>query len=97
MQYFKCIIYLKLIYEVYPQSKDKIKAKVPVDQLLFRLVKYVDNNYVSDSKNKKLVMEHYFFVYGTIFSLYNIKQKIISISTTEVKYIALKHTICEKV
>lgn len=60
MQYFKPIMYLGLVYKIYLQSKDKVKAKILAGQLLFILVGYANNNYANGSKDKNLVIRHFF-------------------------------------
>lgn len=81
---------LDLIYKTHLHSKKETKA---LDNLPpFGLIRYVDSNYVSDPKNKKLVMDHCFFFYKAVISWCNKKQCTISTSTIKAKYIALRHT-----
>lgn len=49
--YFKGIAQLKLTYGSNSKSNNEIHA--PIGTQLFKLVKYVDSNYVSNLKNKK--------------------------------------------
>ena len=65
----KDTIHLGLTYRVHPkpekEEKEKVKAKVLVSQLTFSLIRYIDSNYVGNPEDKKSVIRHCFFIYGT--------------------------------
>ena len=88
-------MYPGLTYKNHLYLKKEIKTLANL--LSFKLIKYVNSNYVNDFKDKKLVMGHYFFLYEAIVSWYNKKQCTVSTSTTKVKYITLGHTAFERV
>lgn len=88
-------MHLGLTYRNHLYLKKEIKTLANL--LFFKLIRYVNSNYVNDFKNKKLIMGHYFFFYEAIVSWYKKKQCTVSTSTTKVKYIALGHTACERV
>lgn len=91
MQYLKNTMHLELVYGAYSQSMIKPKAKTLLGQLLFRLIEYSDSNYANNSKNQKLIIKHYFFIYKAIISQCSKKQRIIFTSITKVKYIVLRY------
>lgn len=66
MQYLKRMMYLRLIYSIYPELKNKTKAKCLAGQILFRLVVYADSNYAGDLEYRKLVIRPYFFIHSVI-------------------------------
>lgn len=59
-------MYLKKTYKAYLKSKNETKTLISLT--LFGLIAYANNSYISNSKNKKLIIEHYFFIYGAIVS-----------------------------
>lgn len=91
VQYLKSTMHLGLVYGAHPQSENKAKAKTPAGQLPFGLVGYADSNYAGDPEDRKSVIGHCFFIHGAIVSWCSKKQRTISTSTTEAKYIALGH------
>lgn len=83
-----------------PDKETKIltsQAKALVSLAPFGLVGYTNSNYAGDPKNKKSVIRNYFFLHEAIVSWCSKKQGTVSTSTIEVKYIALKHTVCKSV
>lgn len=59
-------MYLGLTYRTHPHLEKKTKALANLPP--FGLIRYVDSNYASDSKNKKLVIDHCFFFYKAVIS-----------------------------
>lgn len=87
-------MHLGLIYgALFPLEK----KKAPVAPPPFRLVGYVNSNYVGNLEDKKSLIRHCFFIHGAIVSSYSKKQRTVSISITEAKYIALGYIAHENV
>lgn len=91
VRYLKGTIHLEPVYGAHPQSENKAKAKTLAGQPPFGLVGYADSNYAGDPKDRKSVMGHCFFIHEAIVSWCSKKQRTVSTSTTEAKYIALGH------
>lgn len=64
---------------------------MPRVSLSIGLIGFIDSSSTRDSKERILVMGNYFFLIGIIMSWYSKKQRILLISTTKAKYIALSH------
>lgn len=54
----------------------------------YKLINYVNSNYAENSKNKKSIIEYYFFFNKTLAICSSKKQKSISISIIKAQYIA---------
>lgn len=93
--YLKGTMYLRLIYRA--QVKDKRETKISIALSPFRLVRYGDSNSAGDPKDKNSIMRYYYFINGAIISWCSKKQKIVSMSTIEAKYIILGHTAWEAI
>lgn len=57
-------MYLGLTYSTFLLS-DEIRQEF-VALLLFRLIRYATNNYPGNLKDKKSVMEYYFFIHRVV-------------------------------
>lgn len=57
-------MHLELIYGVYFQSEKK--AEVLISPSFFRFIEYTNIIYAISPKNKKLVMNYYFFIYKAL-------------------------------
>ena len=99
VRYLKDIMYLGLTYRAHLKCKEEEKArsKAPISQSIFSVIWYVDNNYVVNLKDRKLVIGHGFFIYGAIVSWYSKKQKTVSNFTIKAKYIALGNVVQKSV
>lgn len=87
--YIKDKIHLRLIYSSHLKNKRNTWEFNAL--FLFRLISYKDNNYAKDLENKKSVMEYDYFINKAIVSWYSKKQRTVSISITETKYIIFCH------
>lgn len=63
------------------------------DLLHYRLIDFVDNNFIKDLKDQKSVIGYCFFLNKVVISWSSKKQRIVSTFTIKTEYIALKHTI----
>lgn len=63
----------------------------------YRLVRYRDSNVIKDPKDRKSVMEYYFFFNDAVILGSSKKQRPVSTLTTKAKYIVIGHAIREKV
>lgn len=79
------MIHLELIYK---QHLNRCFLILPI---LYNFIRYGDNNLAKDLKDRKSVMEYYFFLNKAIISFLSKKQKIVSTSITEAKYIAISY------
>lgn len=86
VQYLCWIMELNIIYNW------ETKNCLPRDPSLYGLTRFPDSNLAGDPKDCKLVIGYYFFLNGAVVLWYSKKQKTVSISKTETKYIALGHT-----
>ena len=66
IRYLKNIIYLGVIYSGHLKVKKKTKA--PISLSLFGLIRYKNNSYVRNLKDKKFEMEYYYFINEAIIS-----------------------------
>lgn len=89
--YLKKTMYLELVYVQYPYKS------LPTSLAPYKLVKYKNSNFVGDPKGRKSVIKYYFFFNGTIVLWLSKKQKTVSTSTTEVKYIVISHEARKKI
>lgn len=80
------MMYLRITYET-----------IEIDPKSYNLIGYTNSNYANDPKDKKLVIEYYFFINGAVAFWYSKKQRTVSTSTTEAKYIASDHVAKESV
>lgn len=64
--YIKGIMHLKIIYGAFLLSKKKIKVLIVL--LPFGLIEYAKNNYASNPKDRKLVIEYCFFFHRAVVS-----------------------------
>lgn len=85
VQYLKETMQLELVYD---QQPDRSSTS---DLLPYDLIGYGDSNFAGDLKDKKLVMGYCFFLNRRVVSWYDKKQKTVSNSTTEAKYIIISH------
>ncbi len=71
--------------------------RLPRDPPPYGLISFADSNFAGDTEDQSSVMSYCFFVNGEVVFWYSKKQKTVSTSTTEAKYIALEYTIREAV
>lgn len=65
----------------------KKKTKAPITSSLFRLIGYRNSNYARNLENKKSGIEYCYFINREVVSWYSKKQKIVSKSIIQAKYI----------
>lgn len=70
---------------------------LPKDPPPYGLIDYADSNFAGDPEDQKLVMDYCFFLNRAVVFWRSKKQRTISISITEAKYIALRHVAREAV
>ena len=87
--YLKSTIDLGLIYNSY--LKDEKKTKAPITSFLLGLIGYGDSNYTGDFGNKKSVMKYCYFINREVVSWCSKKQRIVSKSIIQAKYIAFEY------
>ena len=63
----------------------------------FRLVGYIDSNWVGSVDDRKSTSRYVFHLISGAISSASKKQPIVSLSTTEVEYVATKETTCQVV
>lgn len=85
VRYLKGTIEIKLTFG---QERDYL----PRDLLSYKLIGFVDSNLVGDPEESKSIMGYSFFLNGVVVSWSGKKQRIVSTSITEVKYIMLEYT-----
>lgn len=81
-------MYLGIVYEININEKS---------QSLYGLVGYNNSNYADNLKEHKSVMGHYSFINNGVMSWCSKKQRTVFTSTTEIEYIALRHTTQENI
>ena len=59
----------------------------------YDMTDYVNNKFVGNLADQKLVMRYYFFFNRVVVSWSSKKQRTVSISTTKAKYITLGHIV----
>lgn len=91
--YLKSTMYLGIIYDASNSPSHGASNR----QLLYRLVGYAKSNYTGNLKDQKSMMGHCFFINRIVVLWYSKKQQTVSISTTEVEYIALGHVARQSV
>lgn len=91
VRYLKDTIDIGLIFS---QETANCLSKEPPP---FGLVGYANNNFAGGLEDQRLVMGYYFFLNRAIVLWTSKKQKIISILTTELEYIALRYVVQEVV
>ena len=67
------------------------------DSLPYCLIGYTNSNFAGDPEDCKSVMGYYFFLNEAVVSWSSKKQRTISMSTTETKYIALGYAAREAI
>lgn len=90
VHYLIDIIYLKLVYEAW--AKDKRDTKILLIPFLFQLIRYKNSNYARDPKNRKLVLQYYYFINRAIILWHIKKEKTILILIIKAKYIVFKYS-----
>lgn len=91
VRYLKGTMHLELVYRSHFQSN------VPAAPSLFGLIGYGNSSYTSDPKDKKSVIGYFYFLNKATISWCSKKQRTVSTSTTEAKYITLGHIAQETV
>lgn len=79
---------------MYGQYLDR---SLPILPAFYRLIRYGDSNFARDPKDKKSVIEYYFFLNDTIVLWSSKKQRTILTLMTEVEYIAIGYAAREKI
>ena len=69
--YLKNTMYLSLICNSY--LKNERETKIPIIYFLFELIKYKDNNYNKDYKNKKSIIRYCYFIKRAVIFWYSKK------------------------
>lgn len=74
---------------------DYLQEKVGPDTVVRSDLVLVDANWASDERDRKSMSGYTVFLYGSFIAWFCVKQKLVSLSLTESKYMGLTHVLKE--
>lgn len=89
--YLKISMQLKFIY------KQHFDGNSPILLAPYKLIRYRDNKFARDPKDRKSVMRYWFFFNNIVVLWSNKKQRTVSTSITKLEYIAIGYEARENV